>query len=67
MKSSAFDIISIDADPEQRKAILHRRAAGAAGPVCTARHASDHADSNDAKVRFKSVRRCLRALRDLGG
>lgn len=67
MKSFDFDIISLDADPEQRRAILRRRAAGAAGPVCTARHANDYADPNDTKVRFKSVRRFLRALRGLGG
>jgi hypothetical protein len=65
MKRSDFNFISLDADPEQRQAILHRRAAGAAGPVCTARHANDHVDPNNVKVRFRSVGCFLRALRDL--
>ena len=66
MEKRSFEIISPQASPDQVDAIMRRRAAGNAGPVCVARYAAYAVDYQHQNGLLNFLRTLIRTLRHLG-
>lgn len=66
MENRDFNIISLQALPDQVDAIVRRRAAGHVGTLCMTGDVRNRVDHFHGDGRFKLIRNLLRRLRDLG-